>query len=279
MHTTTLLTGLLALTLAADGAAQATASKGFFLSATARAAGGSSASTGFSMTASFGAAAAKPAGSAGYRLVGGFTAGLDAPVTGRPWLAGALPRITTPRSGALVTLSGTELNGTAFSVKIGGQNATVLSRSENEVQVRLPFQPVPGFQPVTVSNGTVSNGTVSSTLPDAIGVLPLVTTDEAPAPNRAFDIVFKGSPGDAVSWCYGMNPIIPLGIPGYLHGLALSPSSYVVMPGFSILDPSGEFRVPVPPLSYPVGTIYAQAFFFTSNAGYAPGAFSNLLRF
>ena len=70
----------------------------------------------------------------------------------------------------------------------------------------------------------------------------------------------------------------PAPIPGFLYGLALHPATVVLLPGFTILPASGEFRFPIPAANY-VGPIYAQALFGSTNPGYAPGSFSNVLTF
>ena len=57
----------------------------------------------------------------------------------------------------------------------------------------------------------------------------------------------------------------------------MHPGLILVMPGFRILDASGEFRFSIPASAYS-GSIYAQGVFSTSNPGYAPASFSNVLR-
>ena len=53
----------------------------------------------------------------------------------------------------------------------------------------------------------------------------------------------------------------------------------LLMPGMTIATPNGEVRMPIPAVGYAAGTIYVQALFGTTNSGYAPGSFSNVLVF
>ena len=100
-------------------------------------------------------------------LIGGFHASLDASTTGKPWLSAANPRFTAMRSRASVTLYGTQMKSSS-SVTIGGQSATVLSRTHDQITVRVPDQSVPGFRPVTVKGGSGE-----TTLPQGLGILPM----------------------------------------------------------------------------------------------------------
>ena len=61
-------------------------------------------------------------------------------------------------------------------------------------------------------------------------------------------------------------------------GLAISPAVLLVLPGFAIADASGEVRLHFPPQTYATGLVLAQGLFVSSNPGYAPGAFSNVVR-
>ena len=47
--------------------------------------------------------------------------------------------------------------------------------------------------------------------------------------------------------------------------------------GFAITNSDGVLRIPIKAQSYPVGLIYLQAMFISSNPGYAPGSFSNVI--
>ena len=259
----------------ASSVAAQTASKTWFAPVTQHAPGGGCQSTTYYLNAAVGAGAvAQPSGSATYRLAGGFTANLGVVSSGKPWLAGVTPRFATMRGKAALTLSGTEFDlGSTPTIKIGGQVAVVGTRVKHAITTLLPIQPAPGWQPVEVIS---SAGT--TILPRGIGVLPMVMSDPAPASDVAFDLVFKGTKGDFVYWAVGAAQVAPIPIPGILYGLGLHPSAFVVVAGFSIADNSGEARLPIPPRSYGTGTIYIQGLFSTTNPGYAPASFSNVLR-
>ena len=266
---------LAAVSLGGGLAAQAAAaSRNYLLASHEQASGATSNSTSYQLSCAVGAGVvASHAKSASYVLLGGYTATLDLKTTGQPWLTGVTPRFATPKGGAAVTLFGSELNlGTGVTVKIGGQAATVGVRTNGRITTKLPFQPAPGWQPVSVT----APGFGTSTLPEAIGILPMIFTDPAPAPNVAFDFVFKGSQGDNVILAVGLTAGPPAPLGGLLYGLVLNP--IVVVAVFPIANPTGELRFPVPPINFR-GTLFAQALFITSNPGYAPGSFSNFLVF
>ncbi len=62
------------------------------------------------------------------------------------------------------------------------------------------------------------------------------------------------------------------------YGLSINPSAMILLPGFSIADASGEARMSFPAQTYVTGIVLAQALFVSSNPGYAPGAFSNVIQ-
>ncbi len=212
--------------------------------------------------------------STNFVLVGGYAATLGPARASRPWLSGVLPRFATPRSAAVLSLHGADLNvGPTPSVRVGNVAATMLTRARDRITVRMGFQPVPGWQAVSVSN---SSGT--TTVGKGIGILPMLMTEPAPTPNKAFEIVFKGSQNDMVIWALSGFTGPPVGWPGFLYGLALNPAALIMMPGIAITSPSGESRLPIPATPY-MGPAYAQAAFSTTNPGYGPASFSNVLTF
>lgn len=256
-----------------DADTHSAASKNFFLLNAESGIGGRTVSSTHVLDASGGSGlVAAPAASANYRLAAGYFGSVATPGNGKPWLAGVLPRFVTMRAAANVTLHGTELDlGGRPTVKIGGQTATLVgAASGDQATVALPIQPAPGWQPVSL---VTPAGTTQ--LPRGIGVLPMIYTDPAAASDKGFEVVFKGTRGDRIAWALGLAPLpAPVKLGGIWHGLLLNP--IVTLPGLSILDANGELRLAFPPSMIP-SDLYLQAMFQTSNPGYAPAAFSNLL--
>lgn len=269
----TLISLALLAPLAAQDATSTASTSNHFLAGFEFGSGGRAFSSKHVLHASFGdGMVASRAFTGNHVLTGGFNASLDAATTGKPWLSTVSPRYTALRSGVNVTIVGTELNlGT--TVSIGGQTATIQSKAKDRITVRLPDQPIPGWQPVTV-NSTSGN----HTLAEGIGILPLIETDPAPASDVPFGFVFRGSQSDTIIWALGLAPISPIPLGGFGYGFGLNPGLMLVMPGFGIADPSGVFRMSLPATTYPTASIYVQALFAGNNPGYAPGAFSNIVR-
>ena len=272
---------LVCICLLAAGLAAQASSDNYVLTSIQHAPGVESFSFTYRMVASLGGGVVpERAKSINYELVGGFCARLDVDPTGKPWLLGVLPRYVTPKSAAKLWLHGSSLKlGPTPTIKIGGLAANVDTRENHLITTKLPFnagpisKPEPGWQPVTVSN---TFGT--TTLPEGIGILPMIYTEPAPAPNVKFDLVFKGTKGDQVIWVLAALPAPPVALGSLLYGLAVNPGTMVILPGFTIFSPSGELRFPVPATNY-VGPFYVQALFVGQNSGYAPGSFSNVLVF
>jgi hypothetical protein len=213
--------------------------------------------------------------STSFRLDGGFAASLTTPTFGSPWLAAARPRFATPRSAVTVTLLGTGLDlGSNPAVRVGGVPAPVTARSGDSLQVTLPSQPAPGWQGIELTN---SGGT--SILAQGIGILPMIYCDPPAATSTPFRLVFKGSQRDTVVWALGIGATNPVPLSGFGFGLGLSTAVLFVMPGASVLPASGELALPIPASAYVPASIYAQALFLSTDPGYAPGSFSNVLRF
>ena len=178
------------------------------------------------------------------------------------------------RNRATVSLDGTDLTGSPTTVLVGGVQATITNATRDRVTVTLPFHPAPGWIPVTMQNNAGS-----TTNPRGLAVLPLLEADPTPAPGKAFDLVFRGSPGDQILWAMGIAVGPPIPLPGALYGFAIVPPTFLVFSGFGVVTRAdGILRLPIPPQSYPVGLIYLQGLFRTSNPGYGPAAFSNVLR-
>jgi IPT/TIG domain len=274
----TMISAFIAASVASTLAGQAASSQNYFLPSVELANGANAASTNYRMCSVLGAGVvAVASASANHKMTGAYAATLDATTTGGPWLTAVTPRFATSKSAATLSLWGNGLNSSAAALKIGGVSSAVLSQQNHLITTKLPFlagppsSPGPGWHNVSVTN---SGGT--STLPDAIGILPMLMTDPAPAANTAFDIVFKGSPGDTIVWVIGIPPIPPIPIGNFLYGLAVNP--LITLPGFAISNANGEFRLPVAPTPY-LSPFFAQALFVSSNPGYAPGSFSNVLKF
>lgn len=263
----------LATTVTAQDASQSASGARHFLASFEFGAGGRCVTSTHVLVASLGAGVtAQRASTSRHVLTGGFNATLDISTTGKPWLSAVTPPFTAMRSGATVTIHGTDLlTGTA--VEVGGQPATILGRAPDKITLQLPNQSAPGFRPVTV---TTTGG--ATTLPQGLGVLPLIQEKPAAASDVPFALVFRGTKGDQVIWAIGVQPIFPLKINSFLHGLAINPSLILVVPGFHIPTADGVVELSFPAQTYATGSIYAQALFISSNPAYAPGAFSNVVQ-
>jgi hypothetical protein len=266
---------LAGLWLAGDLAAQSASSAAFFLATGETAAGGSCQSFVHKLTGTLGCGApAQRAVSPAFVLLGGFTAGAEAPVTGRPWLAGVAPRFSPMGGGAALTLHGTELDlGPTPAVTIGGQAAVAGARTRDAIQTVLPPQPAPGYLDVVVAN---LHGT--TTLPRGIGILPLVEKVQPARDFEPFDLLYRGTQGDLIVWCVAASaPALGIRLPGFGHAYELDPFNPIILPVTVATDPLGEFRLGVPPVSL-AGPIFVQCLAVSFNPGYAPGSFTNFIR-
>ncbi len=262
-----------ATALQGQDAPQSASSANHFLASFEFGSGGHSISANHVLDASFGSGVAvNHAVNATHVLMGGFSASVNVPTSGKPWLSSVEPRFTEMRSAAVVTIHGTELF-LATTVKIGGQPATILSSTADKITVRVPNQNETGFRPVTVKSNTAE-----TTLPQGLGILPLVYEENAAASDVPFTLVFKGTQGDTVALVIGVVPTTPIPLLGMGYGLAMDPSAMMAVSTMGILNPNGEVRMPFPALRYGSGSVLAQALFISGNPAYAPGAFSNLIR-
>jgi hypothetical protein len=124
---------------------------------------------------------------------------------------------------------------------------------------------------------SVTNSLGFSGVTRSVAVLPCIESDPAPAPNTAFDIVFRGTRGDVAVLVIGIQPSFSIPLPPLLHGLAIDPGVLLILSGFAIPGADGVFRLGLPPTNY-AGPLYLQAVFFSTNPGYAPGSFSNVVQ-
>jgi IPT/TIG domain len=237
--------------------------------------GGRAISTKFELVGAFGPSSkgVAPKGSK-FALGAGFAAGLDVSIGSTPVVSTVLPRHPTMRGREALTIHGANLDaGTAPVLKIGGQPATILTRSKDKITARLPIQPAPGWRAVQLRS---SLGTAA--LPRAVGALPMLESRPAAASGVPFAIAFRGTKGDVILWALGIGESAPVALPGIHYGLALNPAVLLILPGLSITSARGEFVLPFAATTYPTGTLFVQAVFSTSNPGYGPAAFSNVLR-
>ena len=124
----------------------------------------------------------------------------------------------------------------------------------------------------------VSNSSGTTVIAKGVGVLPLLEARPAPASDVPITLVFKGTRGDAVYWALAVGPSTPLVLPGIHYGFALHPIFFIAFAGFGITDPSGELKLSFPATTYMTGTVYGQAMLATSNPGYGPASFTNVIR-
>lgn len=250
-------------------------SPNYFSESKASADGGAAQSVTYALTATVGQGEPADASSATYSLVGGFIGTLDA-VSTEPWLTAARPILNKPRNPKLVWLSGSRLDlANVPTVMISGTPATIVAKSQTDVAIQLPSFLDPGWHEITYTNG---GGTTS--LERGLGILPMIYTDRAPAAEKAFDIVFKGTPNDFVFWAVAFQPGPKFPIGQYLHGITLSATFFRVLTPFTIPANTDEVRFSVPPTVFGID-VYVQGLFLNMNpnSGYDPGSFTNMLKF
>lgn len=261
---------------AADLYAQALTSPKNVIMAHSMGHGGTTASTKYELVATFGqGVVAQRIATSKFVIHGGFNAAIEVSTTGSPVLSAVLPRYATLRGQESLTLYGTEFDiGPNPTIKIGGQTAILGARLKDRITTVLPIQPAPGWQPVEISN---SSGT--TVLVKGVGVLPMIESQPAAASDVPFALVFRGTKGDRVCWSIALGQSsVPLRIPGIHYGFALSPSLFVVFCGYGITNASGELRLPFPATTYVTGSVYAQAMLTSTNPGYRPASFTNVIR-
>ena len=267
----TLGLAILAPTLPAQGAAGAT----WFLTGGADVPGGSAQTGQYVLRATFGPSpSVARAVSTTYAVEGGFVAGVDTVAGTVPWITAITPSFATMRGGAALIVHGTGLvQGTLPQLTIGGAAAAVGSRTQSAITTSLPVQPVPGWQPVTL---TTSAGT--TTLAHGVGVLPMIEAEPAIGLGTRADLVYRGRQGDVMVWCLALAPS-PITIPfaGLGHGLAIDAGTLFTTATFVVSQASGEVRLRVPPLTASV-PFWVQGLALSSDPGFAPGSFTNVVR-
>lgn len=267
----------LVLPLAAS-AQQSASSPTYFLPGAERAPGGQCASTNYRMEVAIGVGiVAQLANSTNFRLRGGFNAVSQVPIAGQPWLSGALPRYGPYLGGTTHFLHGYELNlGTSTNVTIGGRPATVLGRWPDRVQVKLPAQTAPGWQPVVA----VNTGGTAHLSPHGIGILPLCETGWAIEIGQPFRVTYRGTQGDFIYVVVATGKFpFPVPIPPYNYGLELNLGALVGLLGpIPVTSPTGEFHLDFPAGIPLVRPIYVQMLALPiGSPGYQPGCFTNTI--
>ena len=266
-----------ALILPSMAAAQQSASSpSYFLPGGERAPGGQCASTNFRMEVAVGAGAvAQLSNSTNFKLLGGFNAVSEAPVAGQPWLSGAQPLFGPYPGGTTHYLHGHELNlGAATNVTIGGHAATVVNRWPDRVQVTLPVQSSPGWQPVTAVN---AGGTAHLT-PRGIGVLPMCETGWAIEIGQPFRVTYRGTPGDIIFVAVATARFpVAIPIPPYNYGFEQNLAALVGLIGpMPVTSPTGELHLDFPAGIPLIRPMYVQMLGLTTGSpGYQPGCFTN----
>ena len=232
-------------------------SQSYFLSAVEFGSGGEADTSFYKIRSSVGSGVVvePDASSANYRIRGGFFGAFTAPMLGTPWITGASPMFVKPSGNPTLTLTGTELwLGNSPIVSIGGANASVLLRTASQMQVTVPAQPVPGYQPVTFTN---SAGTTK--LDSGIGVLPMIDTRE---PLNGWDpnvLRFHASQGDFV--IFGLaSSLFPAGIQiaDWKYRLLLDPNEIVLTDSYFVGDADGKLSLTIPAF-FATGQVHCQA--------------------
>lgn len=209
------------------------------------------------------------AGSATYRMRGGYFGAATAPVLGQPWLTGAQPFHIDRTGNSTMILRGTELwLGPTPTVTIGGQVAPVISRTSHQMLVAVPDQPVPGFQPVTFTNVA---GT--STMNEGVGVLPMIEKREPLNGAHRNYIRITTRPTEVLLLVLGSAPGPATQILDFEYFLLLDEAQVFFADIFYIGDPEGRFTIPLPP--YPSGLVWVQGLAVTPESGYTAGSWSN----
>lgn len=256
--------------------AQAASGDNLFLVAHETEPGGRCTSTTFTLAASIGAAV--PAGratSSAFVLEAGLPPVLDLDLLGGPWVTGVRPLLGPLRGGTPIVVHGAELDlGPLTTLTIGGQPATVSSRTRSQLTAVLPPQPAPGWKDLAVAN---DGG--AATLVVGAAVIPLLDRPRAILVGQPFRLTYQGVTGDVVVWAAAAgNGTLPLPLPPFWHALELDLGTVVILTTGIVTDPAGTMHLDVPAIHFRrplhVQALVAQ----TMHAGYAPGAFTNVIR-
>jgi hypothetical protein len=220
---------------------------------------------------STGVVAEPDSGSATYFLRGGFPAMLTSSTMGTPMLAGVTPFFVGQDGSQRAVVSGYDmLRGGAPTVTVGGQPATVTQSTTDHVTVEVPNQPVPGFQPVTLTNGL---GTVQ--LERGVAVVPMMFNREPLNIATPVHSTLVATQGDLVvlGLSFGRLPG-PVPLLGARYGLLLDPNLLFATALIRVTEANGTYVLTAPPLPV-VGQTYVQALVITTNPTYAPWSWTN----
>lgn len=210
-------------------------------------------------------------GSATYFLRGGFPAMLTSATMGAPMLAGMTPFFVGQVGSPSAVAAGFDLlPGGLPTITIGGQPATVTQWTTDHVTVDVPDQPVPGFQPVTLTNGV---GTAR--LERGVAVLPLLFNREPLNVATPLHSTLVATQGDIalLVLSFGRLPA-PVPVLDARYGLMLDPSLLITTAMITVTEADGTFVLQAPPLPI-VGQLYYQALVITTNPTYAPWSWTN----
>jgi hypothetical protein len=261
---------------ARPGSGQAASSPTYLLVGAERAPGGTCATTNFVLDVAIGAGVVpERTASTSYVLLGGFAAALETVRNGAPWSSGVSPLVGPLLGGTAHALHGADLDvGPSTSVLVGGVSASVTGRAADRVAFTLPAQAAPGWKAVAA---TTTGGT--STLPNGIGVLPLVETPQPVAVNVPFRVTYRGTQGDVVYLAVA-NARFPVAIPvaPYHFGLGLHPGALLGVVGpLPVLAPDGVLHLDFPGLPLPRPLHVQMLGIPVASPGYGPGSFTNVL--
>ncbi|MFN3242375.1 MAG: hypothetical protein ACE37K_12775 [Planctomycetota bacterium] len=206
-----------------------------------------------------------------YQMRGAFYGASTAPVLGQPRLTAARPFFVRRINNGQLSLTGTELwLGPTPTITVGGQNATVITRTVDEIVVSLPDQPEPGFQPVTFSNPV---GT--TTLEEGVGVLPMLQRRE---PLNGVDpnyLRIDTLPNNVVLLALATDLGPGIQTLNFGFQLLLDPSSVFFTNAYFVADPDGRTIIPLPP--FPPGMLHAQVLDVTADPDDFPGSWTNVV--
>lgn len=216
-----------------------------------------------------------PLSGSGYVLQAGFAPVVAEPVTGTvPWPMAVRPWFVdlAPSGENSLVLHGAELDvGGTPGIRVAGAPVAVMPISKAEVAFVLPAGAVPGWQRVDVT----TPGSAAAVLP-GFGVRPLLTLEEAAAPDRSVRLTYHGHVGDQL-WLgvsLGLSPVsIP--VPPFHHSLLLDLNTFVILGVYFVSAPDGRLGITLSPpgITKPV---QIQGLVFSS-APYAPGSFTNVV--
>jgi hypothetical protein len=206
-----------------------------------------------------------------YRMRGGFTGALSAPVLGQPWLTGVRPFWIKPNGNSDLTVHGSELwLGPTPTVTIGGVPAGVVARTVDQMVITPPPLTVPGFQPVVTTNSAGS-----SVLPEGVGVLPMLEQREPLNGADPNHLRIHALPFDIVLLVLAGSQAPGIQVLDFQYVLLLHPSTVFFTDAFLVTGADGKTTIPLPP--FPTGLVHVQALVITADPSYYPGMWTNPL--